>query len=259
MQSRIGFALLISLLAGLATIIGGLAGLVTSEPSPRFLSAALGFSAGAMLFVSFVELLQRGIGSLGSNMTYISFFIGVLLMFLVDIFIPGAYNGWSYGTHNNFIKRKSRDKAHLTQAGILLAVGIALHNFPEGIASFAGTVQDRRLGIAIASAIALHNIPEGLAVSALIYSATGSRRSALFWTFLAGIAEPLGAALAALAIVPGLNERLINIMLSVVAGIMVFISLNELIPISYSFGKDRLSITGIILGMAAMAVSILLL
>lgn len=259
MQSDIGFALLISFLAGLATIIGSLIGLLTRDPSPRFLTITLGFSAGAMLLVSFTELLQNGIQSLGPTMAYMSFFAGIFLMFLIDAFVPHAYMGERCDLRDRPDNHQDADKTRLTRAGVLLAVGIAIHNFPEGMASFAGAIQDRHLGIAIAFAIALHNIPEGLAVSALMYSATGNRRTAFLWALLAGIAEPLGAALTALAIVPKLNGTVLSAMLSMVAGIMVFISLDELIPISRSFGEDHLSIIGIIIGMAVMAASMLIL
>ena len=258
MQSEISFALLISLLAGLATIIGSLIGLLTRDPSPRFLTVTLGFSAGAMLLVSFIELLQSGIQSLGPKTAYIGFFAGILLMFLIDALIPHAYMGERCDLRDTPDKRLYPDRATLTRASMLLAVGIAIHNFPEGMASFAGAIHDRRLGIAIAFAIALHNIPEGLAVSSLMYSATGSRSHAFLWALLAGIAEPLGAAVAAFAMAPNLNETMINVMLSIVAGIMVFISLDELIPVSRSFGEDHLSIIGIIIGMAVMAVSTLI-
>jgi ZIP family zinc transporter len=259
MQSDIFFALVVSLLAGLATIIGSLIGLLTCDPSPRFLTITLGFSAGAMLLFSFTELLQSGIQSLGPTMAYICFFAGILLMFLIDALIPHAYMGERCDLRDKPSKQPDPDRAKLTRTGVLLAVGIAIHNFPEGMASFAGAIQDPHLGIAIALAIALHNIPEGLAVSALMYSATGSRRNAFLWAFLAGIAEPLGAALTALAIVPKLNDAVLSAMLSIVAGIMVFISLDELIPISRSFGEDHLSIIGMIMGMAVMAASMLIL
>lgn len=259
MQSNIGFALLISLLAGLSTMVGSLIGLITCDPSPRFLTVTLGFSAGAMLLVSFTELLQSGIQSIGPTAAYLSFFAGILVMFLIDALIPHAYMGERCDLYGKPDERHDPDKGKLTRAGMLLAVGIAIHNFPEGMASFAGTLQSRHLGIAIAFAIALHNIPEGLAVSALMYSATGSRRKAFLWASLAGIAEPVGAGLTALTVVPRLNGAVLGIMLSIVAGIMVFISLDELIPVSRSFGEDHLSIIGIIMGMAVMAISTLIL
>jgi ZIP family zinc transporter len=140
-----------------------------------------------------------------------------------------------------------------------VALGIGIHNFPEGMATFAGALQDLSLGVAIAGAIALHNIPEGLAVSAPIYAATGSRRKAFLWSFLSGVAEPAGAAVAALVLMPFLTETVLGLMLAVVAGIMVFISLDELVPVARSFGQEHLSIVGVGLGMAVMAASLWLL
>lgn len=259
MQSNISFALLVTSLAGLSTIAGSLIGLLTCNPSPRFLTITLGFSAGAMLLVSFTELLQSGIESLGLTMAYLSFFAGILLMFMLDAFIPHVYMGERCDLHGGPGKQPDTDKERLTRASVLLAVGIIIHNFPEGMASFAGAIQNRQLGISIAFAIALHNIPEGLAVSTMMYSATGNRWQAFLWAFLAGIAEPFGACLAALTVMPGLNGAVLGAMLSAVAGIMVFISLDELIPVSRSFGEDHLSIIGIIMGMAVMAIGKLIL
>jgi len=137
-----------------------------------------------------------------------------------------------------------------------VALGIGIHNFPEGMATFAGTLQDVSLGTAIAVAVAIHNIPEGLAVSAPVYAATGSRRKAFLWSFLSGVAEPAGAAVAAVLLLPFLNTTVLGLMLSVVAGIMVFISLDELVPVARSFGQEHLSILGVVTGMAVMAGSL---
>ena len=145
------------------------------------------------------------------------------------------------------------------KTGLMVALGLGIHNFPEGMATFAGALQDVSLGVAIAGAIALPNIPEGLAVSAPIYAATGSRRKAFLWSFLSGVAEPAGAAVAALFLLPFLNEAVLGLMLAAVAGIMVFISLDELVPVARSFGEEHLSIVGVGLGMAVMAASLWLL
>jgi ZIP family zinc transporter len=145
------------------------------------------------------------------------------------------------------------------RTGLLVALGLGIHNFPEGMATFAGTLQDVSLGVAIAGAIALHNIPEGLAVSAPIYAATGSRSKAFLWSFLSGLAEPVGAGVAAFFLLPILNETVLGLMLAVVAGIMVFISLDELVPVARSYGEEHLSIVGVGVGMAVMAASLWLL
>jgi len=144
----------------------------------------------------------------------------------------------------------------LLKTGLFVALGIGIHNFPEGMAAFAGALEDPALGIAIAVAIAIHNIPEGLAVSAPVYAATGSRGKAFLWSFLSGVAEPIGAGLAALVLMPFLSEMVLGFVLASVAGIMVFISLDELVPVARSFGEEHLSIVGIVAGMMVMALSL---
>ena len=144
----------------------------------------------------------------------------------------------------------------LMKTGLFVALGIGIHNFPEGMATFAGALEDTSLGIAIAAAIAIHNIPEGLAVAAPIYAATGSRKKAFWWSFFSGVAEPVGAGLAAVVLLPFLNDVVLGYVLAAVAGIMVFISLDELIPVARSFGKEHLSIAGVVVGMVVMALSL---
>ena len=250
MDGSVGFALLLSALAGLSTTLGSLLAVLVGEPSPRFMALTLGFSGGVMILVSFVELLPSGIETLGFARAHLAFFGGMLAMFLIDILIPHEYMGERHRTdketHNN----------HLLKTGLFVALGIGIHNLPEGMASFAGALEDASLGIAIALAIALHNIPEGVAVSAPVYAATGSRKKAFLWSFLSGLAEPVGAGLAAVVLLPYLNETVLSCLLAVVAGIMLFIALDELIPASCSFGEEHLSIAGVVMGMAVMALSL---
>jgi ZIP family zinc transporter len=242
----IGFGLLLSTLAGLSTLIGGAFGLISKRPGPRFMALTLGFSAGVMIYISFVTLLQSGIESLGSGPAHLSFFLGMGAMFLVDALIPHDY----FDTHDH--AGGNEHNGALMKTGLFVALGIGIHNFPEGMASFVGALQDPSLGTSIAIAIAIHNIPEGLAVAAPVFAASGSRRKALLWTFLSGVAEPLGAALAALILLPFLSDAVLGYVVSAVAGIMVFISLDELIPTSRSYGKEHLSILGVAVGMGIM-------
>jgi ZIP family zinc transporter len=250
-----GFALglILSTLAGLSTLIGSFLGLLTREPGPRFMALTLGFSGGVMLHVSFVELLQAGVKSAGFAPAHVAFFAGMAAMFLVDVLIPHEY--MAEHAHPGQTEQQSR----LLKTGLFVALGIGIHNFPEGMASFVGALQDPSLGIAIAVAIAVHNIPEGLAVAAPILAATGSRRKAFWWSFLSGIAEPLGAGVAALVLFPFLSDAILGYILAAVAGIMVFITLDELVPVSRSFGHEHLSIVGVVIGMLVMAVSLWLL
>lgn len=248
MGGAIGFGLLLSTLAGLSTLIGGAFGLISKRPGPRFMALTLGFSAGVMIYISFVTLLQSGIESLGPGPAHLAFFLGMGAMFLVDALIPHDY----FDTHDHGHGSADEHKSALMKTGLFVALGIGIHNFPEGMASFVGALQDPSLGISIAIAIAIHNIPEGLAVAAPVYAASGSRKKALLWTFLSGIAEPLGAALAALILLPFLTDAVLGYVVSSVAGIMVFISLDELIPTSRSYGKEHLSILGVAIGMGIM-------
>ncbi|MGA9351245.1 MAG: zinc transporter ZupT [Anaerolineae bacterium] len=250
MNSTVGFALLLSALAGLSTTLGSLLGVFVRKPGPRFMTLTLGFSGGVMILVSFVELLQGGIDAIGFGPAHLAFFGGMFAMFLIDALIPHDYMAEHYHTE------EETRQGQLLKTGLFVALGIGIHNFPEGMASFAGALEDPALGIAIAVAIAIHNIPEGLAVSAPVYAATGSRGKAFLWSFLSGVAEPIGAGLAALVLMPFLSEMVLGFVLAVVAGIMVFISLDELVPVARSFGEEHLSIVGVVMGMIAMALSL---
>jgi len=252
MDSTVGFALLLSTLAGLSTTLGSLLGIFVRKPGPRFLSLTLGFSGGVMILVSFAELLPGGVEAVGFGPAYLAFFGGIVVMFLIDSLIPHDY----MAEHHRTGTPEEAHNSQLLKTGLFVALGIGIHNFPEGMASFAGALEDPSLGIAIAIAIALHNIPEGLAVSAPVYAATGSRSKAFWWSFLSGIAEPIGAGLAALVLMPFLNEATLGYVLASVAGIMVFISLDELVPVARSFGEEHLSIVGVVAGMAVMTVSL---
>ena len=249
MAGNIAVALALTAMAGLSTTIGGLLGIFVKKPGPRFMALTMGFAGGVMILVSFVELLQGGIETVGFGPAHLAFFAGMLGMFFIDFLIPHEYMAERHRT-------EGAGQEGLLKAGLLVALGIGIHNFPEGMATFAGAMQDVSLGVAIAGAIALHNIPEGLAVSAPVYAATGSRSKAFLWSFLAGVAEPAGAAVAALVLLPFLSEAVLGLMLAVVAGIMVFISLDELLPAARSFGQEHLSIVGVGLGMAVMAASL---
>jgi len=246
--STVGFALILSALAGLSTTVGGVLGILVRKPGPRFMALTLGFSGGVMILVSFVELLQGGVEAVGFAPAHLAFFLGMAAMFLVDVSIPHDYMAEHYRTGDR--------SGQLMKTGLFVALGIGIHNFPEGMVTFAGALKEPSLGIAIASAIAIHNIPEGLAVAAPIYAATGSRRKAFLWSFLSGVVEPIGAGLAAAVLLPFLNDAILGYVLAAVAGIMVFISLDELVPVGRSFGSEHLSIVGVIVGMVVMSLSL---
>ncbi|MBM7540918.1 MULTISPECIES: zinc transporter ZupT [Amphibacillus] len=268
MDENLLLAFGLTLFAGLATGIGSILAFFTSTTNTKFLSFSLGFSAGVMIYVSMVEIFFKAQESLiaelgqvrGSWMTVIGFFGGMLLIALIDRFIPKQGNPHEVKKIEDMDKRPTQvNDPSLLKMGTFTALAIAIHNFPEGIATFTATLQDPGLGVAIAIAIAIHNIPEGIAISVPIYYATGSKKKAFKLSFLSGLAEPAGAILAYLILMPFLTETLFGVVFAGVAGIMIFISLDELLPAAKRYDETHTSIYGLIAGMAVMALSLLLL
>lgn len=260
------FAFLLTLFAGLSTGIGSLLGLLSKKFNPRILTIALGFSAGVMIYVSMIEIFVKSKDSLtmtmgekpGYMMTVGSFFLGIFIIALIDKVIPSYENPHELNVAKKIEESSEKDKAKLLRMGVFSALAIAIHNFPEGLATFMSGLSDPTLGISIAIAIAIHNIPEGLAVSAPIYYATQSRTKAFIYSFLSGLAEPVGALTGYFLLRPYFTETTFGIIFAAVAGIMVYISLDELLPTAEEYGEHHLAIGGLIAGMAVMAVSLIL-
>ena len=265
--------------AGLSTGIGSILALFVKQTNTRFLSVALGFSAGVMIYVSFVEILAEARVSLVSHWgktggewgTVAAFFAGIGLIALIDKFVPAEDNPHELHNIAGMVPclaeegtacpdpGVSHDTARLHRVGIFTALAIAIHNFPEGLATFTATLTDPSLGVAIAVAIAIHNIPEGIAVAVPIYFATGDKKKAFVHSFLSGLAEPLGAIIGYLILMPFFSPAVFGLLFASVAGIMVFISIDELLPTAEEYGEHHLCIYGMVAGMALMAVSLLLL
>ncbi|WP_066628298.1 zinc transporter ZupT [Labilibacter marinus] len=258
----------LTLFAGLATGIGSAMAFFAKRTNTKFLSISLGFSAGVMIYVSFVEIFLKAKDSLiesygevsGTWITVASFFGGIALIALIDKFIPSAENPHELEKIEDMTdeNRKAGKKKNLMRMGMFTALAIGIHNFPEGLATFTAALTDPNLGIAIAVAIAIHNIPEGIAVSVPIYYATGSRKKAFKLSFLSGLSEPVGALVGYLILMPFLTPAMFGIIFAGVAGIMVFISLDELLPAAQEYGEHHLSIYGLVAGMAVMAISLLM-
>ncbi len=252
------FALMLSVLAGAATCVGSAAALFARRQNTKFLAASLGFSAGVMLYVSMVEIFSKAkiylcaaVGDIaGYWITVAGFFAGTALIFLIDYFLPSADGDIGCGS-------KSRS-ASLKRIGVMTALAMAIHNFPEGLATFTSALKDPHLGVAIAVAIAIHNIPEGIATSAPIYFSTGSRKKAFGVSVLSGLTEPVGALLGYLILRPFFTDAVFGALFSTVAGIMVFIALEELLPMAKEVEKSKTAIIGAVSGMAVMAVSLVL-
>lgn len=252
MNEEIIKPLILTSIAGLSTTIGSLIGLAFKKESPKFMSAVLGFTAGVMIGVSFFELLPSSLEEIGFIKSSISFVIGFIFIFLIDYFIPHEYIGQKEKINENTDKK-------LLRTGLFVAIGIAIHNFPEGMATFYSSIVNIKVGAAIAVAIAIHNIPEGIAVSAPVFKATGNRSKAFLWSFLSGVVEPIGAVLTAFLLLPFLNAQILGYLLAGIAGLMVFISIDELIPVSKSYGYSHLPIVSFIGGLIIMIASLFLL
>lgn len=252
MFERFLFAVLLSLLAGLSTAFGGIIALFFKNPSPRFISATMGFSAGVMLFVSFAELLQEGIQTFGLLNGSLFFFLGMGIMFIIDITISHKYH-----FEESFFKKECKPTDHrLEKASLFIFLGIFIHNFPEGIATLVATFENIEIGIILAIAIALHNIPEGIAVAVPICVSTQDKKRGFLWAFFSGMSEPIGAFIFGLFFLNFLNEFVLAALLAVVGGIMVYISIDELLPVSQCSGNENISIIGIVSGMFIMALSL---
>jgi len=255
----------LTLFAGLSTGIGSAIAFFANKTNPKFLSIALGFSAGVMIYVSFVEIFQKAklslvgtMGNVGGTLiTVVSFFGGIAVIALIDRFIPSAENPHEIHKLEEAVLGPGKNHK-LMRMGLFTALAIAIHNFPEGLATFTAALESPSLGIAIAVAIAIHNIPEGIAVSVPIAYATGDKRKAFRLSFLSGLAEPVGAIAGYLLLMPFMSPTVFGVLFAGVAGIMVFISLDELLPAAREYGEHHLSVYGLVSGMAVMAVSLLM-
>ncbi len=255
----------LTLIAGLSTGIGSLIAFFANKTNTTFLTLSLGFSAGVMLFVSFVDIFPTTVDSFesvfGDNAllaTTVTFFAGMGLIALIDFLIPEKDNPHEAALVEEMGKPAAPDR-NFKRMGLFVALSVAIHNFPEGLATFAVSLQGVEFALPIVIAIALHNIPEGIAVSVPIYQATGEKRKAFCFSFLSGLAEPLGALVGYFILLPFWNSTIEGALMGMTAGIMVYISLDELLPTSEKYGKHHYSIIGLVLGMIVMAASIIML
>ena len=284
----IALAFLVTLGAGLATGIGSLLAFTRTKPSDKFLAFMLGLSAGVMIYVSLVEIFQKAVVSLtaafgdsgqGYMWATVGFFGGFVVIAIIDkIFGHFHDHGEEKTVTHNHAHHEHHDDAHdvdisgmlseldieeekerkgLMRMGLFTAMAIAIHNFPEGLATFMATIQEPSLGIAFGVAIAIHNIPEGVAVSIPIYRATGSKIKAFWYSFASGLAEPVGALLGFYLLSQFINEYFFGVVFAGVAGVMVYISLDELLPTAKRY-DHHLPIMGVFVGMAIMAASLVL-
>ncbi|MGE4553074.1 MAG: zinc transporter ZupT [Desulfovibrionaceae bacterium] len=301
LSGNVAVALGLTLFAGLSTGIGSALAFFARTTNTRFLCVSLGFSAGVMLYVSFVEIFFQAraalTGALGDRLgnwaTVLGFFGGMAAAALIDRLVPSGENPHEMHTVEDMrpspaamaacggpvdepglapdpgpdpapgapapaVADAAAGLRPLYRMGLITAIAIGVHNFPEGLATFMASLSNPQLGVLIAVAIAIHNIPEGIAVSVPIYYATGDRKKAFIYSFTSGLAEPVGALVGYLVLMPVLTPVTFGVTFAGVAGIMVFICLDELLPAAERYGEHHLSIYGLVGGMAVMAVSLLL-
>jgi ZIP family zinc transporter len=256
-SQNLGPAFALTVFAGLSTGIGSAIAYFIRKPKVVYLAFALGLSAGVMIYISFMEMLPDAMEIVGDAWALVAFFGGIAIIALIDWLVPEAENPHTYEDLDH--PTVPGDHHKLMRMGVMTALAIAIHNFPEGLATFASTLSDLKLGVFIAIAIAIHNIPEGIAVSIPIYYATSNRNKAFLYSFLSGISEPAGAAVGYLILMPFLTPALLAAVLALVAGIMIYISLDELLPVAHEYGHGHLVITGVVAGMLIMALSLLML
>ncbi|HUH42299.1 MAG TPA: zinc transporter ZupT [Sulfurimonas sp.] len=265
------FAFMLTLLAGMSTSIGAVLAFFSKSKNYTILSLGLGFSAGVMIYVSFVEILVKSKESFtllysneitGEALSVLCFFAGILLSAIIDRLIPDDVNPHETRSNSELLELKAdaknpKSNLALKRTGLFTALAIAIHNFPEGFATFVSALHDPTVGISIAFAIAIHNIPEGMAVSLPIYHATGDKKSAFWYATLSGLAEPVGALVGFFLLFPFMGGATLGITFGLVAGIMIYISFDELLPAARVYGNAHTTIVGISLGMLVMAISLI--
>lgn len=255
-MNNFAFALCLTVISGLFTVLGGLLALFIKRDNTKILAYSLGLSAGVMIYISLVEIFPSAYEALAQiyteetsyMLTTLSFFLGIGCVMLLDLLTP------------NLDKKnlKEQDFSSLKRTGLMVALVITMHNLPEGLVTFLAAMQNPTTGIAIAAAIAIHNIPEGMAVSIPVYYATNSKKKAFYYCLLSALAEPVGALLGYLVLLPILSEEVLAIIFAVIAGAMVFISIDELLPAAYQYSGKRLTAYGFVSGMLLMALSLML-
>lgn len=263
-MSPVLLAFCITTFAGLSTGIGSLIALLSKKSNATFLCISLGFSAGVMLYVSFMELMPTALSDLKNQLPnnkahlylILSFFSGIGIIALIDYLVKADNNPHEV---KKIEDKPNIDVLKLKRVGIITAISIGIHNFPEGIATFTTALSNPSLGIPIAIAIAIHNIPEGIAVSVPIYHATGNKSKAFWLSFLSGLSEPIGAIIGYIFLINIWTPLLNGLLLAFTSGIMIFISIDELLPTAKAYGKHHQAIGGLVIGMLVMAISLLLL
>ncbi len=261
-DSQVLLALAVTTAAGLATALGSVLVLFAKAPNPRLLAFGLAFAGGAMVYVSLSEILNKSIAAfaidhgqrLGFSYGTLSFLAGVLLIVIIDRLIPNPHESLKADDP----QFKERNREYVKRVGLLTALAITAHNFPEGLATFFAMLENPAVGLPLAFAIAIHNIPEGIAIAVPVYYATNNKGYAFLAALASGLAEPVGAILGYMLLAPILNDTVFGIVFGVIAGVMVFLALDELLPAAKRYASGHETVYGLVTGMGALAVSLIL-
>ncbi|MEK5752423.1 zinc transporter ZupT [Acinetobacter variabilis] len=259
-DAQVYTAFAVTFLAGLATLVGGGLVLFLKKPNYRVLAFGLAFAAGAMIYVSLTEILNKSISSFslafdekfGFAYGTFAFLLGVVLVLLLDRFVPNP--------HETIEAQSKQDlsQPQLLRTGLLTLFAISAHNLPEGLATFFATLESPALGAPLAVAIAIHNVPEGVAIALSVYGATGRKDYALVASMVSGLAEPLGAALGYFILAPYMSHTIYGMVFGIIGGVMVYLALDELLPTAKRFSKGHETVYGLVSGMAALATSLVI-
>lgn len=274
MDSALVLAFAVTLGAGLATGIGSTIAFFAKTTNKGFFAISMGFSAGVMIYLSFVEILPKSTGYLSEYFSEVqaaafaaaALVAGLILMAVIDALVPSGANPHE-NTQVELLGQDAPNSSEVTEKqnqallrmGLFVALAIAIHNFPEGLATFLLVLDDPEIGIALAIAVAMHNIPEGIAVSVPVYYATKSKLKAFRLSFLSGLAEPAGAVIGYLILAQFLNHLVLGVIFAMVAGVMIFLAIDTLLPTARNSARGHLTVYGVIAGMAVMAMSLVLL
>lgn len=273
MDSALLLAFAVTLFAGLATGIGSTIAFLSKTTNQAFFAISMGFSAGVMIYLSFAEILPKATGYISTEqpdsqsaaIAAGALILGMILMALIDALVPSGANPHEntqvelMGEPQSPSQSLGIEQQRLIKMGVFIALAIAIHNFPEGLATFLLVLDDPEVGIALAIAVAMHNIPEGIAVSVPIYYATKSKVKAFRLSFLSGLSEPAGAVIGYLLLAPFLSDFVLGVIFAMVAGVMVFLAIDTLLPTARNSARGHLTVYGVIAGMAVMATSLVLL
>ena len=259
-ENHVVIAFTVTLLAGLATVIGGALVLFFKQPNARLLSFGLAFSAGAMVYISLTEILNKSIDSFSQVFNEqhafaygtFSFLLGVIVVLLLDRFVPNPHERLEKNVEQGL------NQQQLLRTSLMTLFAITAHNLPEGLATFFATLSSPTLGAPLAVAIAIHNIPEGVAIALPVYMATQSKKLAILASLVSGLAEPFGAVLGYFLLQPYLSANLFGIVFGLIGGVMVYLALDELLPTAKRYAKGHETVYGLVSGMAILASSLVM-